>query len=465
MKRWIVGLIAASVLGLGACSGEEASPEPEKEEPAETAKENGEEASGDEKNPASADSGELIDPAFMVEEGDTVGWMKTGPGPYGGDQYDEEAVRAEIDKWPEGLEAEEYFRAIVSLTSNDYRPYQEILETTEIDYADLTGTPDGETGSEIPADAPPLNVQILLDASGSMAGQMEGRPKMDLAKESITEFAGNLPENANVSLRIYGHAGSNQLDGKELSCSTTEEVYSLGGYDAGAFKKAIDAVSPTGYTPIGLAMEEAAADLKKRGDGAQNVVYVVSDGKETCGGDAVAAAKSMQQDGIQAVVNIIGFDIAEEERQSLEAIAEAGGGEYLRADTAEELKNTFSEERTALINDWYDWVNENLNTNYDQSTKYLNDAYDYQTEAVNHLYDEQTRQELLTYYLKDQMEEVDGSAIRKMIRARTKPMREHVREGFQAIREEAREEGREIREGVREKGREEREKLRENDGD
>ncbi|EMR06390.1 Mg-chelatase subunit ChlD [Bhargavaea cecembensis DSE10] len=465
MRKWIIGLAAAGILGIGACSGEEAAPESGGQEPAEETEVKDEAASGEVEKSGNAGSREMIDPAFMVEMGDVEGWMKTGPGPYGGDQYDEEAVRAEIGQWPEGLDPEDYFRAIVSLTSADYRPYQEILETTEIDYGELTDTPDAESGEEIPADAPPLNVQILLDASGSMAGQMEGRSKMDLAKEAITGFAGSLPDNANVSLRIYGHAGSNQPDGKELSCSTTEEVYALDSYDAASFRKALDTVAPTGYTPIGLAMEEAAADLKQHGDGAQNVVYVVSDGKETCGGDAVAAAKSMQQEGIRAVVNIIGFDIAEEERQSLESIAEAGGGEYLRADTAEELKNTFSEERTALINDWFDWVNENINSTYDQSTDYALDAYDKETEAKLLLYDEQTRQKLLAYDLEGQMEGVESSDIIDMISERTGLMLDHVQEGFQAIRDEASEEGNKIREDIREKGNDEQEKLRENDTD
>ena len=40
-----------------------------------------------------------------------------------------------------------------------------------------------------------------------------------------------------------------------------------------------------------------------------NIVYIVSDGVETCDGDPVAAAKLLQADNIQAQVNIIGFDV------------------------------------------------------------------------------------------------------------------------------------------------------------
>ncbi|GAB3044415.1 VWA domain-containing protein [Virgibacillus ainsalahensis] len=262
---------------------------------------------------------------FEIESDDTIAWMNAGPGEYGGENFNEEAVKAEIDQWPEGLEPEEYFHGIVGLTAGDYREYQGTLDTVDVEFEKITAAPDGEPGDEEAAYIPDMNVQILLDASGSMAGQVDGGVKMDLAKDAIADFAGNLPEHANVSLRVYGHAGTNQLDGKEKSCSTTEEVYSLGEYKEENFTEALQAFSPTGYTPLGLAMEEAAADLENlKGDDVQNVVYVVSDGKETCGGDPVAEAEAMQSSDIGAIVNIIGFDIEEAEREALEAIAAAG---------------------------------------------------------------------------------------------------------------------------------------------
>lgn len=460
MRNVFAGMLLVGLFGLAGCSGEEALPEPEEKEVAAA-----EDTDGGGKDAAFADADDLIDPAFRVEEGDMIGWMKTGPGPYGGDQYDEAAVREEMNNWPEGLEPEDYFRAIVSLTSADYRKYQEALEATEVAFSELTGTPVSEAAADAPEHAPPLNIQILLDASGSMAGQMEGRTKMDLAKEAITDFAESLPEEANVSLRVYGHAGSNQPDGKELSCTTTEEVYPLGKYENKAFSEALAGISPTGYTPIGLAMDKAAADLESRESDGQNVVYVVSDGKETCGGDAAAAAKRMQQDGIQAVVNIIGFDIGEDERKSLEAIAEAGGGEYLRADTAEELRNTFREERTVLINEWNSWVVDNINTNNSEVIDYVNDSNAYQTEAVKLLNEEELRQRELSRYLKERMEDIDDIEIRRMIGDRALPMRRHVNDGFLEIRQEAVKKGLEIRQGVLEKGSVEKEKLMEEDGD
>ncbi|WP_173915314.1 VWA domain-containing protein [Halobacillus sp. Marseille-Q1614] len=387
--------------------------------------------------------------------------MKAGPGQYPADEYDEEAVHAQIDKWPDGLEPEEYFYGIVSLTAVDYREYQEFLDTVVVEFDEVTATPDGESGGGAEAPLPELNVQILLDASGSMAGQIDGEVKMDLAKEAITEFAEDLPENAKVSLRVYGHAGTNQQDGKEESCSTTEEVYALGSYNENQFNEALDQFSPTGYTPIGLAIEEAAADLEGiSGDDVQNVVYVVSDGEETCGGDPVEAAKALHSSDIGALVNIIGFDIADSERKALEAIAQAGEGEYLGADTAQDFRETFREERAVLIDEWFEWSSENVEANYDQMMEYVDLSNEYSQEAVELNNEEEQRQRELTEYMEETMEDADTIAVRSMISKRAINMRQHIRDEFLDMRQEAREKGLEIRQEVRERGLEERQELR-----
>ena len=49
------------------------------------------------------------------------------------------------------------------------------------------------------------NVMIVLDASGSMRGQIEGRTKMEIAKQAIREVLKTIPEDVRVGLRVYGH--------------------------------------------------------------------------------------------------------------------------------------------------------------------------------------------------------------------------------------------------------------------
>ena len=159
-----------------------------------------------------------------------------------------------------------------------------------------------------------------------------------------------------MALRVYGHKGSNQQKDKELSCKSTEVVYPLGAYDKSSFQKSLDKFRPTGWTPLAAAIEQAKNDLSgKTGENVENIIYVVSDGIETCGGDPVKAAKELHESEIQAIVNIIGFDVDNAGQRALKKVAEAGGGKYTTVSTGEDLRRHLEREYTRLRNEWQNW--------------------------------------------------------------------------------------------------------------
>ena len=49
---------------------------------------------------------------------------------------------------------------------------------------------------------------LLLDASSSMLLTVDGRVKMDIAKEAVQQFAEIIGQDSDVSLVVYGHKGS-----------------------------------------------------------------------------------------------------------------------------------------------------------------------------------------------------------------------------------------------------------------
>jgi len=289
---------------------------------------------------------------------DVEGMLREGPGKYAGDKYDEEKVKAELDKLPDNLTGDEAYNHLVALLAEDYKPELKVLENfdptikTNVKEPGGVNTPKGELPKQV-------NVEILLDASGSMAGRVSGGVKMDLAKKAIHDFVSKLPEGAQVALRVYGHKGSNQQKDKELSCKSTEVVYPLGAYDESSFQKSLDKFRPTGWTPLAAAIEQAKSDLSgKTGEKVENIIYVVSDGIETCGGDPVKAAKELHQSEIQAIVNIIGFDVDNEGQRALKKVAEAGGGKYTTVNTGEDLRKHLEEEYERLADEWEMWGTE-----------------------------------------------------------------------------------------------------------
>ena len=49
------------------------------------------------------------------------------------------------------------------------------------------------------------NTLFILDASGSMWGQIDGKPKITIAKEVMGKLVPELPRNARIGLIAYGH--------------------------------------------------------------------------------------------------------------------------------------------------------------------------------------------------------------------------------------------------------------------
>ena len=163
----------------------------------------------------------------------------------------------------------------------------------------------------------------------------DGKPKMDVAKKSVTELVQRIPNGMKVMFVIYGHD-------KAMECKAVKVVRPLSPLDdAGKAEltKTIAELKPTGGTPIALAIKTAGEELKKaEGVGTCGIV-LISDGKESCKGDPAAEAKALVEDPkLKGGVTVIGFGVAGEERASLEAIAAAGKGKYYDAADAAGLE-------------------------------------------------------------------------------------------------------------------------------
>lgn len=222
-----------------------------------------------------------------------------------------------------------------------------------------------------------INIQIILDSSKSMDQKLGSRMKMEIAKREIARFASRFPKQAHVSLRVYGHEGANDLAQKEASCAATENIYPFQPYAKEQFKETLDQVQPAGWTNIAKALEEAKEDFAEyNSETNTNIIYLVTDGLETCGGDPAAAAAALAESGIEGVVNVIGFDVTES-TESLKEIAAQGKGKYFDARNAEELQRIFEESF-----DWVAWTHY-YNCVWLKETNYSNSVWVKETEVAN----------------------------------------------------------------------------------
>ena len=190
---------------------------------------------------------------------------------------------------------------------------------------------------------PPRRMVIAFDASGSMAGGLGAGTKMDGAREVVGALLDGLPADVKVGLVGFGHKGTNEETGRIESCAGVETLARDEPGDSPVLRARMAQLSPTGWTPLADALQAAGAQLSATGTAGEQLVYVVSDGEETCGGDSVAAARALHASEIRAVVNVLGLNLPQDERAQLEAVAKAGGGVFTPIDTGNDLRRQIEE--------------------------------------------------------------------------------------------------------------------------
>ncbi|MFD2368593.1 VWA domain-containing protein [Brevibacillus sp. GCM10020057] len=405
MKRikqvWLAFLIT-SLFALHACSSETEAPAPPAAtgEPAGTTDtDKGNEPAQPEQAAAEPDKEEQLaalkalvpDSVPKIPES-TEEFYTLAPGRFSGMLYADNKEEIEqvlrqfplIDQ-PDQEAIDLYYRALLALFAEDYPDPQELID--QIKLASF-GSPE--------MDDPRFrfkeqyNVEILLDASGSMAAEVNGKTKMEAAKEAIRAFAESLPEKANVALRVYGHKGSGKDSDKALSCASSELVYQLQHYQAQGLSDALEKFKPAGWTPIALALQQAQNDLGRfKGENSTNIIYLVSDGIETCGGNPVEVAKQLASSDITPIVNVVGFGVDGEGQKQLKEVAHAAGGRYVHIQDQSELEKEFNRAKEAA-NRWKAWKSDASyqanSTHISQSLDILEFALDWKAIARDESY-------------------------------------------------------------------------------
>ncbi|MEM1179008.1 MAG: vWA domain-containing protein [Acidobacteriota bacterium] len=193
----------------------------------------------------------------------------------------------------------------------------------------------GVTRAEEPSSDPGALV-LVLDASGSMWGQVEGENKIVIARRALGQLVDGLPEDggSDVALLAYGHR-------RKGDCDDIETIVPLSPLDRSGLKAAVDQLNPKGKTPITASVQQAMDLVEKSGQAA--TVILLSDGLETCGGDPCRAVRLAREAGLPMVLHVVGFDIGEEDQSQLQCMAAAGGGLYAPAEDAAGLSKALEQ--------------------------------------------------------------------------------------------------------------------------
>ncbi|TDQ60407.1 Ca-activated chloride channel family protein [Maritalea mobilis] len=169
---------------------------------------------------------------------------------------------------------------------------------------------------------------IVMDGSGSMWGQIEGVPKLQIAREAVANLLPQLDADQALGLVAYGHR-------RRGDCSDIEVLVQPALGQSEAITDAVNKMRFQGKTPLSAAVRQAAEALRFTEEPA--TVVLVTDGLETCAADPCALGIELEEAGIDFTAHVIGFGLSQAEGAQVACLAQNTGGQYVSAKDADGL--------------------------------------------------------------------------------------------------------------------------------
>lgn len=180
-----------------------------------------------------------------------------------------------------------------------------------------------------PKDENPVKTRILFvfDASRSMSGKWQGESKYSIARVILSNILDSIQhvENVEVALRVYGHT----KNFPPQNCNDTRLEIPFSPNNIGEIKHRLKQLSPKGTSPIANSLLRTKDDFTSC-DNCRNIVILITDGMEECGGDICEVSATLQKSGIILKPFIIG--IGQDTHEAYDC-----AGQYFNASNREEF--------------------------------------------------------------------------------------------------------------------------------
>ena len=152
-------------------------------------------------------------------------------------------------------------------------------------------------------------ILFIFDDSYSMYAPWNSNIKIEVAKKVMGEFLDslkNLPD-LELALRCYGHT---TFFKPERNCKDTklEVPFEVAKISSLKIKQRIQRLEPLGTTPIAYSLGECTADFTPKAN-CRNIVILITDGIEECGGDPCQVSLELQRKGIFLRPFVIGVGL------------------------------------------------------------------------------------------------------------------------------------------------------------
>lgn len=221
----------------------------------------------------------------------------------------------------------------------------------------------------------PLDIVLVLDASGSMNDDMTGGKRIDALKNAANVFIDEIAtQNASISDASKQHQVSIVKFAGEKSNKVGNDTYRKGGYTYNysqvmknmtectnetkdAFKSQVNAMQPNGATRSDYGLQLAQGQTSNRADAKKIVIFFI-DGKPTLNNkfepevasDAVAAAKVMKDTG--ASVYTIGIFDGANPSAGVNASGTSNENKFMQAASSNYPAATYAYTQGWLSGEW-----------------------------------------------------------------------------------------------------------------
>ena len=159
-------------------------------------------------------------------------------------------------------------------------------------------------------------VLFVFDASKSMKTKIGNKTRIQGAKELFNQFIDSLSKQKNIefALRMYGHT----VKYPPGDCKDSKLVVPFSKNNIALIKQKISEAKPTGITPIEHSITQSANDFPDAN--ATNIIILMTDGIEECGGDPCKARHALLEKGIVFKPFIIGIGLSPEQIKTFECV-------------------------------------------------------------------------------------------------------------------------------------------------
>lgn len=159
-------------------------------------------------------------------------------------------------------------------------------------------------------------VLFVFDASRSMINTHGPLTRMEGAKKLFYKFVDSLSKHKNMqfALRMYGHT----VKYPPGNCNDSKLIVPFAKNNLALIKQKVSEAKPTGITPIEHSLTEAANDFPD--NKAVNMIIIITDGIEECGGDPCKARVKLMEKGIVFKPFIIGIGLTLEQIKTFECV-------------------------------------------------------------------------------------------------------------------------------------------------